>query len=123
MKTHTDMDTEKKKNINTNDEEIKDTLINSTSKWVALKTKQLLEEIQEEFFRGGILLMQHTNAILERLHTDVRNFWRLNAIDSFHPNVHFGARIDITLKSIKRIRDHIEIYMEKKQKIRRSKSK
>ena len=32
MKTHTDMDTEKKKNINTNDEEIKDTLINSTSK-------------------------------------------------------------------------------------------
>ena len=33
MKTHTDMDTEKKKkNINTNDEEIKDTLTNSTSK-------------------------------------------------------------------------------------------
>ena len=60
--------------------------------------------------------MQHTNVILERLHTDVRNFRSSNAIDFFHPNVHFEAKTNISSKSIKRIRDHIEIYIERKQK-------
>ena len=63
--------------------------------------------------------MQHTNAILKKLHTDVRNLRRSNAIDSLHPNVHFEEKTYISSKSIKRIRDLIEIYIEKKQKIAR----
>ena len=107
---------EEEKNSDTDDEEIEDTSADPTLEGVALRTKQLLEGIQEESFSGGMLLMQHTNAILERLHSDVRNLRRSNAIDSLHPNVHFEARTDTTSKSIKRIRDHMEIYIERKQK-------
>ena len=107
---------EEEKNSDTDDEEIEDTLGGPTLEGVALRTKQLLEGIQEESFGGGMLLMQHTNAILEMLHTDVRNLRKSNACDSLHPNVHFEARTDITSKSIKRVRDHMEIYIERKQK-------
>jgi len=55
-----------------------------------------LEEIQEEYFNGGLLLMQHTDTILEMLHTNVRNLRRSNAIDYLHPNVHFEAKPDTT---------------------------
>ena len=110
---------EEEENSDTDDEQIEDTMASPTQEGVALNMKQLLEGIQEECFSGGMLLMQHTNAILERLHTDVRNLRRSNAIDSLYPNVHFEARTDITSKSIKRIRDHMEIYIERKQKRRR----
>ena len=60
--------------------------------------------------------MQHTNAILVSLHRDVRNLRRSNAIDSLHPNVYFEVRTDITSKSIKRIRDHMNIYIKRGNK-------
>ena len=72
MKTQADIDAEKK-NSDTDDEEIQNTLAGPTIEGVGLRTKQLLEEILEKSLGGGMLLMQHTNAILERLHTDVRN--------------------------------------------------
>ena len=65
---------------------------------------------------GGIFLMQHTNAILKRLYSDVKNLRRSNAIDFLHRNVYFEEKIDITSKSIKQIRDHMKIYIEIKQK-------
>ena len=64
---------EKIKHSDTNDEKIQDTLTGLTPEGVARRTKQLLEGIQEEFFSGGLLLMQHINTILERLHTDMKN--------------------------------------------------
>ena len=55
---------EEKKDSDTDDEEIKDTLKGPTL--VALKTKQFLEGIQEKSLGRGILLMQHTDVISER---------------------------------------------------------
>ena len=81
-----------------------------------MRTKQLQVGIQEESLSGRMLLMQHANEILERLYTDVKNLRRSNVIDSLYRNVHLEARTDITSKSIKRTRNHIEIYMERKQK-------
>ena len=50
--------------------------------------------------------MQHTNTILERLYTDVRNLQISNAIESFHANVYFEANTYITSKSIKKRFNH-----------------
>jgi hypothetical protein len=76
--------------------------------------------------------MQYRNAILKMIHTNVKNLRRsnaidslqtnaidslqTNAIDSLQTNVHFEANTYITSRSTKRTRDHIEIYIEKKQK-------
>ena len=54
---------QRKKNSATDDEKIEDTLAGPILEWVALRTKQLLEGIQEKSFSGGMLLMQYTNAI------------------------------------------------------------
>ena len=117
MKMQTDIDAKKKKN---DDEKIKYTMIDLSPKGVALRTKQFLEGIQEGSLSGRMLLIQHTNAILERLHTDVRNLRRSNTIDSLHPNVHFETNKNNTSKSIKWIRDHMEICIKRKQKVRRT---
>ena len=78
-------------NKDTDHEGIKNTLTYPTPEEVALRTKQLLEGIQTKHFNEEMLLMQHTNAILKRLHTDERNLRTSNAIDYFHPNIHFEA--------------------------------
>ena len=93
---------------------IKDTWTCPTPEEVALRTKQLLEGIQAKNFNEKILLMQHINAILERLHIDERNLRRSNAIDYLHPNIHFETMTNITSKSIKRNRDHMKIYIDRK---------
>ena len=111
MNMHADTDAEKK-NSDNDGQEIEDTLVSPTLERVALRTKKLLEGIQEEFFSGGMLLMQHTNAILERQHTNVKNLRRSNAIDFLHSNVYFEIRTNITSKSMKRIKDYMKIYIE-----------
>ena len=62
-KMQTDMNTQKKKNNDTNDEETKDIFTDPTLEGVALRMKKLLEEIQEESISRRMFLMQHTNAI------------------------------------------------------------
>jgi len=61
---------EEEKEGDVDDVGIEDTFTGPTTKGVALRMKQLLEGIQEDSMMGGMLLMQHTNAILKRLHTD-----------------------------------------------------
>lgn len=57
------MNTQKKKNNDTDDEETKDIFTDPTLEGVALRMKKLLEEIQEESISRRMFLMQHTNAI------------------------------------------------------------
>ena len=54
--------------------------------------------------------------LVERLQTDVRNLLRSNTNDLLHLNVHFEARINMISISIKQIRDHMKIYIERKKK-------
>lgn len=105
-----------KKNNDIDDKGIKDRLIGRTPEEVALRMKQLLEGIQEESLNKKMFLMLHSNAIMERLHTEMKNLRRSNAIDSLHPNKYFKAMTDITSKSIRLSRLFIKIYIEKKQK-------
>ena len=57
------MNTQKKKNNDTDDEETKDIFTDPTLEGVALRMKKLFEEIQEESISRRMFLMQHTNAI------------------------------------------------------------
>ena len=88
----------------------------STEESMSLKMQQLLQGIQEESLAGGSMLLQHINAILERLYTDVKHIQSSNALESLHPHMHFEGRMDITSRSIKRTQDHMEVYRKRKRK-------
>lgn len=68
---------------------------------LVLKMRQILERIHKDSMSGGMVLMQHTNAILERVYTDVNSFKESNATKSFHPSIIFESQMDIISKFIK----------------------
>lgn len=105
----------KEEDSDIDDEGIKDTLTSLTLEIVALKNKQLLKGIQEESLSGGLLLMQHKNVILKRLHTDVRNLRRSNVIQPFHSNVYVEQR-QISLHNLSNILETICIFLYRRKK-------
>ena len=60
----------------------------------------------------GVHLMEHTNAILDRICTKIEKLKAIQAIDSIYPNLAFEPRTTITNKSIKSTRDYVELYMQ-----------
>ena len=120
----TDFEEELKEDIKISSEaETKDNIdvredfpLEPTQEFMSMKMQQLLQGIQEESLAGGSILMQHTNAILEKLYTDVKHIRSSKALESLHPHMHFEGRTDITNKSIERHRDYMELYMQRKKK-------